>query len=102
LTKDKSRWKESIPYVSSLLAHESVKIQEKALWLLGEMGLVYSLSVQDAVPAIVPFFDSSVPLLRVVLMQTFLDAGDIRKVSIHVQLVCSTGADLAVHRHQHE
>ena len=35
LTKDKSRWKERIPYVSSLLAHESVRIQAKALWLLG-------------------------------------------------------------------
>lgn len=41
LTKDKSRWKESIPNVSSLLTHESVKIQAKALWLLGEMGLMY-------------------------------------------------------------
>ena len=38
LTKDKNRWKESIPYVSSLLTHESVKIQAKVLWLLGEMG----------------------------------------------------------------
>ena len=40
LTKAKDRWKESIPYVSSLLNHESEKIQAKALWLLGEMGLV--------------------------------------------------------------
>ena len=64
LTKDKSRWKESIPYVSSLLAYESVKIQAKALWLLGEMGLVYPLSVQDAVPAIASFCESPVPLLR--------------------------------------
>ena len=40
LTKDKNRWKESIPYVSSLLTHESVKIQAKVLWLLGEMGLL--------------------------------------------------------------
>ena len=39
LTKDKDRWQESIPYVSSLLTHDSVKIQAKALWLLGEMGL---------------------------------------------------------------
>ena len=45
LTKDKDKWEESIPYVSSLLAHESVKIQAKALWLLGEMGLIYPLSV---------------------------------------------------------
>lgn len=64
LTKDKSRWKESIPYVSSLLAYESVKIQAKALWLLGETGLVYPLSVQDAVPAIASFCESLVPLLR--------------------------------------
>ncbi|WP_196808030.1 hypothetical protein [Butyrivibrio sp. AE3006] len=35
LTKDKSRWEENIPYVSSLLANESEKIKAKALWLLG-------------------------------------------------------------------
>lgn len=64
LTKNKDRWSESIPYVSSLLAHESVKIQAKALWLLGEMGLEYPLKVQDAVPAIVSFCDSTEPLLR--------------------------------------
>ena len=64
LTKDKGRWKESIPYVSSLLTHDSVKIQAKALWLLGEMGLAYPQSVQDEVSAIVSFLDSPEPLLR--------------------------------------
>jgi len=64
LTKDKDRWKESIPYVSSLLTHDSVKIQAKALWLLGEMGLVYPQSVQNAVPSIASFLDSPEPLLR--------------------------------------
>lgn len=64
LTKDKDRWEESIPYVSSLLAHESVKIQAKALWLLGEMGLAYPRSVQDVVPMIVPFLDNPESLLR--------------------------------------
>jgi HEAT repeat protein len=64
LTKDRDRWKESIPYVSSLLNHESEKIQAKALWLLGEMGLVYPLSVQDSVPVIASFCDSPIPLLR--------------------------------------
>ena len=38
LTKDKDRWKEAIPCVSSLLSQDSVRIQAKALWLLGEMG----------------------------------------------------------------
>ena len=64
LTKDKNRWKESIPYVSSLLTHESVKIKAKALWLLGEMGLEYPLLVKEAVPVIASFCDSSEPLLR--------------------------------------
>ena len=64
LTKDKERWETSIPYVSSLLTHDSVKIQAKALWLLGEMGLAYPLSVQDVVPDITSFYNSPVPLLR--------------------------------------
>ena len=64
LTKDKGRWEESIPYVSSLLEHEAVKIQAKALWLLGEMGLLYPAQVQDNIPMIAAFLDSSVPLLR--------------------------------------
>ena len=64
LTKDKNLWEESIPYVSSLLAHESVKIQAKALWLLGEMGLAYPQSVEGATPAIAALCDSPAPLLR--------------------------------------
>ena len=64
LTKDKDRWKEAIPYVASLLSHDSVKIQAKALWLLGEMGLIYPQAAQDAVPTIASFLDSPEPLLR--------------------------------------
>ena len=64
LTKDKRKWEENIPYVSSLLNHKSVKIQAKALWLLGEMGLVYPQSVRDVVPVIAAFCESSEPLLR--------------------------------------
>ena len=64
LTKDRNKWEESIPYVSSLLAHESVKIKAKALWLLGEFGLAYPLSIQGAVPVIASFYDSPEPLLR--------------------------------------
>ena len=64
LTKNKETWEESIPYVSSLLAHDSEKIKAKALWLLGEMGLAYPLSVEGVVPAIASFCDSPAPLLR--------------------------------------
>lgn len=64
LTKNRERWEESIPFVSSCLHHESAKIQAKALWLLGEMGLAHTKSVKDAVPEIAAFLDSPVPLLR--------------------------------------
>ena len=64
LTKNKEKWEESIPYVSSLLTDNSVKIQAKALWLIGEIGLIYPQSVQEAVPVIASFLDNSVPLLR--------------------------------------
>ena len=64
LTKDKGRWEESIPYVSSLLVHDSVKIQAKALWLLGEMGLAYPQAVKNTVLVIASFLDSPEPLLR--------------------------------------
>lgn len=64
LTKDRSKWEEKIPYVSSLLAHESVKIRAKALWLLGEMGLAHPQSVREEVPRIAPFLDSRTPRLR--------------------------------------
>ena len=64
LTKAMDKWKESIPYVSSLLNHESRKIQAKALWLLGEMGLASSPDVRTAVPAIASFLNNPVPLLR--------------------------------------
>jgi HEAT repeat protein len=64
LTKDKSRWAESVPYLSSLLSHESVRIQAKSLWLIGEIGLAHPLSVQDTVPVIASFLDSPTPLLR--------------------------------------
>ena len=64
LTKAKDQWEEKIPYVSSLLAHESEKIQAKALWLLAEMGFAYPQSVRDAVSAIASFCNSPVPPLR--------------------------------------
>ncbi len=64
LTKEKTKWRESIPYLSSLLTHESVKIQAKALWLLGETGLTCPQDVRDIVPVIASFLDHPESLLR--------------------------------------
>ena len=64
LTDDRDRWRESIPYVSSLLGHGSARIQAKALWLLGEMGLAYPALIEEHVPAVASFCGSEMPLLR--------------------------------------
>ena len=47
LTRCKERWEDSIPYVASFLTSDSVKIQAKALWMLGEMGLAYPDAIKS-------------------------------------------------------
>lgn len=64
LTREKLKWQENIPYVSSLLKCDSVKVQAKALWLLGEMGLLYPELLTGTVPDIAAFLESLVALLR--------------------------------------
>ena len=64
LTKNKDLRKENIPYLSSLLTCESVKIKAKALWLLGETGMEFPQSVHNEVPLIASFLNHAVPLLR--------------------------------------
>lgn len=64
LTKCKERWEESIPYVASFLTSDSVKIQAKSLWMLGEMGLAFPEAIKSSVPAIAAFLNNEDPLLR--------------------------------------
>lgn len=64
LTKEKDKWRENIPYVSSLLEHDSAKIQAKALWLLGEMGLKWPHEIACCVSSVAAFLNSADPLLR--------------------------------------
>lgn len=64
LTRNRDHREESVPFLISLLTHESEKIQAKALWLLGEAGLAYPHTVINAVPAIVVFCDNPLSLLR--------------------------------------
>lgn len=64
LTKNKAAWENNISNVAALLEYDSTKIQAKALWLLGEMGLQHPEKIGKWVPAIAVFLNSSVPLLR--------------------------------------
>ena len=64
LTRDRAQWAAAIPRVASLLTDQSVKIQAKALWLLGEMGLKHPDRIGEHVPRIAAILDSPEPLLR--------------------------------------
>ncbi len=70
LTKRKEDWRASIAYVGSLLDvganndSPSPKITAKALWLLGEMGLLYPEETAPYVEKIASFLDSQEDLLR--------------------------------------
>lgn len=64
LTKNKEDWRNSIPDVVTLLDNQSSKITAKALWLFGEMGLLYPEEIFPHVARIESFLDSQEPLLR--------------------------------------
>lgn len=64
LTKDKEKWKENIPFTASLLSGQSVKITGKALWMLGEMGLLYPGEVSPFVGEIAAFLEAEDAFLR--------------------------------------
>lgn len=64
LTKDKTKWKENIPYVASLLKRQSPKITAKAMWLLGEMGLLYPQEIAAYTEDIARFLTAENDLLR--------------------------------------
>lgn len=64
LTKNKEAWRNRISDVASLLENQSLKITAKALWLLGEMGLLYPEEIFPHVARIESFLDSQEPLLR--------------------------------------
>ena len=62
--KNKTQWAESIPAIGGFLSADSVRIQAKALWVLGEMGLIHSEKVSRYVPEIAAFLKSSDAILR--------------------------------------
>ncbi len=64
LTKNKEEWEKSISDVAALLKSDSSKIQAKALWMLGEMGLNWPRAIAGFVFDIAVFLKSDNPLLR--------------------------------------
>ena len=62
--KNKSCWKEQLQFVGSCLNNEDTKVRAKAIWILGEMGLVYGKLVEPYVKTIADFLKSEDDLLR--------------------------------------
>ena len=95
LTKRKEDWRASIAYVGALLDvganndSPSPKITAKALWLLGEMGLLYPEETAPYVEKIASFLDSQEDLLREFLNTFFHEKSYFSKniVSLPQQII---------------
>ena len=65
ITKDKAQWNTAIDDVAAKLGDRySTAVKAKALWLLGEMGLQYPLSVQPYIEQIAGYLTDDNPKLR--------------------------------------
>ena len=65
ITKDKKCWNENIDYVAEKLdTVYSVAVRSKALWLLGEMGLMHPEEIKRYVEDIAGYLDDGSPKLR--------------------------------------
>lgn len=64
LTKNKTAWNEKTPYVASLLENSTPKIVAKAMWMLGEMGLLNPQAIAVYTANIAQFITSENDLLR--------------------------------------
>lgn len=64
IRNSKELWESSIDDVGSLLENPSQKIKAKALWMLGEMGLLYPEKVSRYVPQIAELMNSREDLIK--------------------------------------
>ena len=65
ITKDKMNWRTAIDdVVAKFSGQYSTDVKAKALWLLGEMGLQYPLSVQPYIEQIAGYLKDGNPKLR--------------------------------------
>ncbi len=62
--KIKSAWLEQLDFVVLCLKNENEKVQAKAIWILGETGLIHGSVVEPYIPIINNFMKSENALLR--------------------------------------
>lgn len=64
LNKEKGAWPSRVSDVADALEHPSGKVKAKALWLLGEMGLLHPEKIEPHIAGIAGYLTSDDPLLR--------------------------------------
>lgn len=65
IQKDKENWKSNMDLVADKLNEDfSVNIKAKALWILGEMGLIYPQEVKGHIDDIAKYMEDDNPKLR--------------------------------------
>ncbi len=65
LTRNKEDWKSNIDSVAAKLdENNSVAVNAKALWLLGEMGLKHPVEIDSHIPDIAGYLENENPKLR--------------------------------------
>lgn len=64
ISKDKTQWKDKLTFTASLLESNSTSIIAKALWLCGEMGLMYPQMIKPYIEKISVYLKSDTDLLR--------------------------------------
>lgn len=62
--KNKPEWLEQLDFVAGCLKKEDAEVQAKAVWILGEAGLVHGAAVEEYIPTIAGFMSSENALLR--------------------------------------
>ena len=87
LTKNRDHWEDNISYIGTLLHGQTARITAKALWLIGEMGLIYPNKVTGFVPTIAAFLTDQNPLLRERALNALgrIGRADVEVVKPHLQ-----------------
>ena len=65
IQKDKDNWKDNIDFVASKLNDNSpINVKAKALWMLGEMGLIHPQEIESHIEEIAGYIEDEHPKLR--------------------------------------
>ena len=85
IQKSQDCWKDNIDFVADKLNEiYSVEVKAKALWVIGEMGLIYPEKVKEYIDVIVGYIEDEHPKLR----ERSVNADEMEKVRLSFVWAC--------------